>query len=212
MLKHPDAGLRGVIIDDHRLFAAGLRLLLINEFNFESLETCHNLAEAEETIVRMEGSVHLIVSDFYIPGHNAKDMISRLRNSAPKAKIICVSASSSPEDEHAARSVGADLYMRKHTEPSMLLAAIQSILEGKVPSPCAPRENALAALGLTPRQLDILQQIAKGQSNKEIALALNISPETVKTHLTIIYRQTKTSNRVSLINWSRSTGLFVENE
>ena len=211
MFEHPNSSLRGIIIDDHRLFAAGLRLILENEFNFENLDICYNISEAASKIEKMDGQVDLIISDFYIPGHNAKDIIKYLRNAVPAAKIICVSASSSPEDELAAREVGADLYMRKHTEPSVLLAAIQSLLAGKSPAPCVPKEDALAGLGLTPRQVDILQQIAKGQSNKEIALALNISPETVKTHLAVIYRQTETTNRVSLINWARSVGLFVEN-
>ncbi len=206
-----DSLLRGLIIDDHRLFAAGLCLILNNEFNFEILEVCTDFSEASGKVAGLDGQVDLIISDFYIPGYNAKETISYLRMSVPEAKIVCVSASSSPADERAAREVGADLYLRKHTEPSVLLAAIRALLDGEAPEPCAPKKNALAGLGLTPRQVDTLQQIAKGQSNKEIALALNISPETVKTHLAVIYRQTETTNRVSLINWARSAGLFVEN-
>lgn len=202
--------LRGLIVDDHRLFATGLGLILNSEFDFEILEICTNIPDSLAKIEKMDNQVNLIISDFYIPGHNARDVISYLRMSAPAAKIVCISASSSPEDERAAREVGADLYMRKHTEPSVLLRAIQALLEGKAPEPCTSKEDVLAALGLTPRQVDTLQQIAKGQSNKEIALALNISPETVKTHLAVIYRRTETTNRVSLINWARSAGLFVE--
>lgn len=180
-------------------------------FFFIRLDIYDNPSAAEFSVAEWSGNIDLIVVDFYIPGYSAKDVIHRLRTLSPSAKIVCISASISPEDEYLARTVGADLYMLKHTEPSALTAAVGQLLKGQVP-PLLPANRAtLAALGLTARQEDILAQIVKGQSNKQIANALHISPETVKAHLAELYRRTNTINRVSLVNWARSVGILMEN-
>ena len=141
----------------------GLQLLLTGEFEFDAIEVCENLAGAERAIMAKGGHVHLIITDFYIPGHDTRIMIAKLRSLAPGAKIICISASLSPDDERIATSVGADLYLPKHTDPTTLVAAIQSLLEGCHPQSQLRLQSRVSNLfQLTPRQSEILYEIAKG--------------------------------------------------
>ena len=201
--------LHGLLIDDHRLFASGLKLLLLDEFDFDTLDICYEPISAEEIIANREGIVDLIVVDFYVPGFNASDMIEKLRACAPVAKLICISASSSPDDERCARHAGADLYLPKHTDPEILVAAVKTLLSGKPALSRLLDAKVHPALGLTPRQTQIIQEMARGLSNKEIALNFELSPETIKSHVAEMYRQTGVSNRIALINWARTQGLLA---
>ena len=201
--------LHGLLIDDHRLFASGLKLLLLGEFDFSSLEICYEPTSAEEIIANQDGNIDLIVTDFYVPGFNAIAMIENLRARAPAAKIVCISASSSPEDERCARNAGADMYVPKYADPELLVAAVKTLFSGKQTLPRLPDAKVHRALGLTPRQTQIIQEMARGLSNKEIALNFGLSPETIKSHVADMYRQTGMSNRIALINWARARGLLV---
>ena len=200
--------LHGLVIDDHRLFAASLKFLLASEFNFEIFEICHDQSSIDEMITVNDERFDLILVDFYLPGYNAKMIIAELRKRSPDAKIICISASLSAQDERIAKNVGADLYLPKNTDPALLIAAIKSLLKGR--PPIIPRQHDISdMLGLTSRQAEILQEMAKGRSNKEIACHLELSPETIKSHIADLYRQTGASNRIMLINWVRDRGFLV---
>ena len=199
---------RIAIVDDHKLFSAGLQLLLSNlEEEVES--EIFDQPRAFFSAIQAAGRCHdLVTLDFYIPGYWICDIIGELKRKYPSTRILVVSASISPADRKQALSAGADAYLQKHAAPESLLKGIAALLRGAGPVDCGePLSDTASRLDLTPRQLDTLLLASKGLSNKEIARILEISPETVKSHLSDIYQRFSVSNRLEAIEFARSNGL-----
>lgn len=202
--------LTAILIDDHQLFSSGLQFLLEEHLSFRELSAHVDPRSAKAAIAAYAEDVDMIITDFYMPGYDPADFIPDLRKCAPRATIICVSATLSAEDEQRARDLGADAFIGKHIPPAVLAQTIIDLVNGAEPT----RETQLtappfAAAGLTVRQGEIVVLVAQGRSNKEIACALGLSPETVKAHLATIFREHELSNRIELIGWARRRGLMV---
>lgn len=199
---------RIAIVDDHKLFSAGLQLLLsdlsepVESEIFDQPKTF--LAQIQEA-----GRCHdLVTLDFYIPGYLAADIIAELKRKFPVTRVLIVSASISRADRKQALAAGADAYLHKHAAPEILLKSISALLQGTGPIECGePAAHVADTLELTPRQLDTLILASKGMSNKEIARTLDISPETVKSHLSDIYLRFSVGSRLEAIEYARLKGL-----
>ncbi|MCI4664136.1 MAG: response regulator transcription factor [Neomegalonema sp.] len=204
---------RFLILDDHALFAGGLELLL-QEIDEEASICCFSTAPALlEAIGAGQPTPDLIISDYYVPGSEPGETIAAIVAAAPGAPLMVVSGSVSTTDKEAALAAGAHVFVPKHAPPETLLETIRKLLDGGVDveldeMPPAPALAALEQLRLTQRQLDILTLIAAGDSNKQIARRLDVSPETVKTHLKVIFGKLKVSNRIEAIDFMRRNGVI----
>jgi len=196
------------IIDDHKLFSNGLELMLGSG---PVAATCLAFDDPDVFIKALAtGSVapDLFIIDYYIPGSHGPDLIRQVREQEPESRIMIVSASINPVDQKLAMEAGADLFMSKSVDPSCLVEAVTALLAGEVPASAQTANGALSKkFDLTPRQLETLLLVSKGFSNKEIAGFLDVSPETVKSHLKDIFLRFGVANRMEAIDMARNNGL-----
>jgi DNA-binding NarL/FixJ family response regulator len=199
-----------VIADDHALFRAGLRLLLTDRCGPAELREAAGLLELR-ALLDEDSQVDLAVVDLSMPGMNGGASIRALRHAFPQLRLVVMSASEQRQDVLDALAAGAFGYIPKSLDPDAMTAAFQQVLGGgiyaptllltepaRAPEPAAPIDASIIAM-LTPRQCDVLRLLGKGQANKEIARALDISEGTVKIHLAAIFRLLDVRNRTEAV-------------
>ena len=201
-----------LIADEQSLFRDGLTLRLkeINQ-NIDILQSS-SLTETLQ-ILSAEPNTDILILDIDLAGFSAEETIKNIQNISPSAKIIAISSS---EDAHNIKnilSLGAKGYIPKRSDSNILSGALKLILDGgtyippvmlktdsisKLTSPTLPplKKN------LTNRQSQVLDLIAQGKSNKQIAEELNYSIENVKKNLRICFKYFNVKNRVELVRES----------
>jgi len=197
---------RVVVVDDHRLFRRGLIALLALD---RSISVAGEAGDAGEA-VRVAQSVQpdVILLDLDLPGASGVQAIPSLREACPEARILMLTVSEDEQDMQAALRGGANGYLLKTMEGEDLSRAIHAAMRGEAvvspemtaklvaalqhPASAAPASAAL----LSPREQEVLQQIALGASNKDIARTLHIAETTVKIHVQNILRKLGLSSRV----------------
>ncbi len=198
-----DTAIRVLIADDHAIFRQGLRLVL------DGLDPSPEVAEAgdfAEARVLAEAlpAPDLMLVDLRMPGMDGFAGIGALKRARPAAPLVVLSASEDSEDVFKALAAGASGYLPKSATAVTILTALRLVLAGGVH---VPRELVAggAALGvpatprLTARQAAVLDLIAIGFANKEIAYRLGTSEGTIKAHVAAIMRRFGVRNRVQLL-------------
>lgn len=204
--------MRILTCDDHAIFRAGLAAAL-REFDAELLEA--SSCEEALAIVAREGDIDLVLLDLGLPGTDGFDGLRRLRAAHPDVAVVIVSASEDAEDVRAALERGASGFIPKSSSTPVLQSALHIVLSGSiyVPPAILPALQELAApqtdpgssprkrrvSGLTARQLDVLQLMSKGLTNKEIAGVLGIGAGTVKAHASAIFEALDVTNRTEAV-------------
>jgi two-component system nitrate/nitrite response regulator NarL len=204
--------IRLMVIDDHTLFRRGMVALLASQ---PSLSVVGEAGDAGEA-VRKAAALHpdVILLDNHLPGVTGIQALPGLREAAPQARVLMLTVSEDTQDLQAALSGGAQGYLLKTMEGDQLVEAIQRAMRGEaVISPemtgklvaafqnaGAPQQPSAEPAGdisqLSPREQEVLEQIALGASNKEIARSLAIAETTVKVHVQHILRKLGLTSRV----------------
>jgi two-component system nitrate/nitrite response regulator NarL len=208
-----------LIVDDHAVLRNGLKALL------QQAEADPLVVEASDGAegLRLAGlhrDLDAVFLDLEMPGIGGMSAIEEFGKQYPELPVIVLSSSEDPRDVRRALAAGALGYVPKSASSELLLAAVQFVLQGNVYVPPLMLKEQLpsatdvktagapeAAVRLTDRQLDVLRQLDRGLSNKEIALALNLSEKTVKVHITSIFRTFNVVNRTQAAMFARKTGL-----
>jgi len=196
-----------IIIDDHQLFAGGFSHLLKS---IDVIDAVHCFNDPQSAFDHSSSDhIALVVSDLYVPGYDMYFWFGELRRQFPGAILLVISSSISRADRADSLAAGADLYFEKHADPALVVRGIEGLLgERPLADEFLQRTAAEAQeFGLTHKQIDILVHLARGLSLKEIALRFDISPETVKSHLTRIYEIIGVSGRSAASLWARRHGL-----
>jgi len=196
-----------LIIDDHQLFAAGFSHLLSSLSEISAVRCFENPQSAFD--FSTDDNVALIVSDLYIPDYDMYVWFGKLRLRFPHAVLLVISSSISRTDRTDSIDAGADLYFEKHADPELVVEGICGLLSRRPVMDDFLQRTAVQAqeYGLTNKQIDILVHLARGLSLKEIANRFDISPETVKSHLSKIYQIIGVSGRSAASLWARRHGL-----
>lgn len=199
-----------MIVDDHPLMRRGIRQLLALEPRLEVVAEANNGTEALAEARRL--TPDLILLDLNMKGMSGLDTLKALRHEGISSRILVLTVSDARSDIYAMVDAGADGYLLKDSDPDMLLSQIMQAAQGqKVFSEAV--ENYLATRQysanpfrqLTERELDVLQEVARGLSNKEIATTLHISEETVKVHIRNMLRKLDVRSRVAAtVMWLES--------
>ena len=201
--------IRIVILDDHPLIVAAVRDVLEQAGDFSVVGMSSDASEILPLVGRTLPDVVLL--DMRMSGLDGIACIERIRSRHPHVKIVVLSAYSSPEHIQAALARGADGYIVKTIGDLDLPAAIRAAVEGTaffaVSAPM-PSEFARRA-GLTERELTIVKAVARGLPNQGIAKELWVTEQTVKFHLTNIYRKLGVANRTEATRWALAHG-FVD--
>lgn len=198
-----------LLVDDHGLFRAGLcRLLQDLEPNI-SVEEARSVASAEQFSPRV---FDLILLDLTMPDTSGVNTLERIKLLFPDSTVVVVSGEEDPRVIHSVIEGGACGYIPKSSEPNILLLALRLVLEGGIYLPRQamaafektivtkdPKQQELERL--TGRQRQIFAMAVKGIANKQIARDLDVSVNTVKSHLSTVYREMGFHNRTEAVYW-----------
>lgn len=217
--------IRILVVDDHTLFRRGLTALLTADPRFEVVGDAADAGEAQRRARELQPDVVLL--DNHLPGVTGVSALPALRDAAPNACVLVLTVSEDDADLGAALQAGAAGYLLKNMEGEELAAAIVRAMQGESviapamtaklfaayrsaasspkpeisPAPASPTD------ALSPREMEILRGIARGESNKEIARALGIAETTVKVHVQSVLRKLDVSSRVQAAVYASSRGI-----
>ena len=191
-----------LLVDDHIVLRDALVLLLTQRFPHASFRCASTLAQARDVLVSHIPDLLLI--DLSLPDSQGLEALLVLHELAPQARAVVVSADDRSETIYAALDAGAAGFLHKATDSVEFVEALQSVMEGHValPSSFVERPAAVSAsdaLGLSPRQWEVLKLVLQGKPNKLICRDLDLSASTVKTHLSEIYQRLGVRSRTQAI-------------
>ena len=178
------ATIRVLVVEDHSVVRQGLVALLSVVDGLEVVGEAGDGLEAIEQFRKHQPDITLM--DLRMPRLSGVEAIQRIREESPQARFIVLTTYDGDEDIYRALKAGAKSYVLKGMTKAELVAIIRTVHAGKSHLPPAIAERLAERMGtedLTPREFDVLEQIVKGNSNKEIASVLNVSEATVKTHI-----------------------------
>lgn len=198
-----------LLIDDHPLMRRGIKQLVELDTNFEVIGDVGNGNDGITLALKEEPD--LIILDLNMKGLSGLDTLKALRAEGVDARIVILTVSDAKNDIFALIDAGADGYLLKDTEPEVLLSQLKRIANGEVvlsesiKNLLLERHSVQSPLdSLTDREMGVLQLIATGLSNKQIAGKLFISEETVKVHIRNLLRKLNVHSRVA------ATVLYLE--
>ncbi len=198
-----------LIADDHRLMVEGIRRALEPAEEIEIVGEASNGSQVLPLVRRLSPDVVLL--DMRMPQMDGLLCLDAIRKNCPKVKVIVLSVFSDPEHIQAAFRHGACGYIVKSVNPVDLPSAIRQAVDGTVFHAIGlPESNDEAvgkANGLTERELAILKAVARGLSNSAIGKELWVTEQTVKFHLTNIYRKLDLANRTEAARYAYEHGL-----
>jgi len=202
--------MRILLADDHPLLTSGVRQVLEREPGFEIVGEAHSGPEVVPLVTRFEPDVVLL--DLRMPGLDGLLCLDRIQARRPETKVVVLSMSSDPLQIQSAFEHGARGYILKTIDPGDLASAIRQAVDGTgfhaAGLPVFDEAHA-AAPSLTGQELTILRLVAHGESNGAIARRLWLSEQTIKFHLSRIYRKLDVSNRTQAASWAHEHGLVV---
>lgn len=211
--------MRILLADDHPLFREGLKPVLEKlEANIDMVEANDypSAFEAMHRAVHLNGGVDLALMDLYMPGMDGIEGIIRFRAAFPDIPVVVLSASEQIDSIQKLLAAGALGYLTKASPSDVILGALRLVLAGGVyipPSILDPGDGqpvlpeSVRHAALTSRQIDVLRELAKGLSNKQIAISLEVTEGTVKIHLAAIFRILKVNNRTEAVLVAQKMGL-----
>ncbi|MEZ4503457.1 MAG: response regulator transcription factor [Dehalococcoidia bacterium] len=208
--------IRVLLVDDHAEFRSGLRGLLTRE---EDIEVVGEAANGEEALRLTERTTpDVVLMDLHMPGVNGIEATRQLIAARPFVGVLVVTMFEDDESVFAAMRAGARGYLLKGARKEETLRAIRAVASGEaIFSPgiarrlvgyfASPIRNAEPFPELTPREREILEMIAGGQTNDEIAATLFLSLKTVRNYVTSILDKLQVADRAQAAIRAREAGL-----
>jgi DNA-binding NarL/FixJ family response regulator len=202
--------LKLVVADDHALMVEAVKIALEERPEFEIVGVAESGAQVLP--VAQQTNPDLVLLDLSMPGMDGLRCIELLQERMPSVKIAVLSGVDSDQMAEEALKLGASAFISKRVEPDELPKALKAAHEETVSKPIGRSENGLTPAvrkaGLTSRELEILRALSAGHSNKAIAKLLWLAEQTVKFHLTNIYRKLRVSSRTEAVHWAYRHGLL----
>ena len=188
--------IRIVIVDDHHALRIGLSAMLAAFPQVQVVGEAADTASAIETCQSLAPDV--VLMDLRLPGGGGVEATLRICQSQPRTRILVVTTYEGDEDVHRAIQAGASGYLLKGLSSAELASAIETVHGGGrvIPEGLAARfKERKQRKDLSGRELQVLQQIVLGRSNKEIATSLGVGEESVKTYLRSLFQKLGVSDR-----------------
>jgi DNA-binding NarL/FixJ family response regulator len=202
--------LKLLIADDHQLMLEAVKLSLTGTSDeFEIVATTNRGTQVLPLVGQTQPD--LVLLDLRMPGMDGLACLQLIRKRHPNVKVVVLSGLEDPEVVRTAMSRGATAFIRKHIDPRDLPSAIRQALDESVFQTfgVAPAEpDAGKEAGLSERELSILRALSDGLSNKQIAKQLWVAEQTVKFHLTNIYRKLGVTTRTEAVRHAYTHGLL----
>jgi DNA-binding NarL/FixJ family response regulator len=201
------ASIRILIVDDHPAVRVGVRTIIEDAEGMEVVAEAGSGAEAERQLRAHRPDVTLV--DLRLPDMSGADLIARLRQEFADSIFVVLTTYDGDEDIYRAIKAGARGYLLKDTSGPELVEAIRSAHKGQLqlPSALAQRLAERPARELSSRELQVLEVIVKGGSNKDVAAALQISESTVKAHVASILNKLGVNDRTEAVTQAVRRGI-----
>ena len=198
-----------LLVDDHKLMLEGIRRVLDEVDDMEVVGEASSGAQVLPLVGRT--SPDLVLLDLRIPDMSGLACLEAIRERSPKIKVVVLSAFSDPEHIHAAFQRGATSYIVKSVNPIDLPSAIRQAWEATVfqgiTVVTGAEDTEKDKIGLTERELSILKALARGLSNSAISKEFWVTEQTVKFHVSNIYRKLGVANRTEAARFAYERGL-----
>ena len=206
-----------LIIDDHALFSAGLRMLLAPLQPGVQVIECADTAGAMLQLTA-HADIRLCLLDLALRNEDGMHAIGALKAACPEMVVVVISADESVSTIYRALDAGAMGYIPKSVTPDVMTHALKLVLAGRccLPAtlletdPVSAAQDKAQALNLTARQMQVLQCLLQGWPNKLISFHLNLSDNTVKTHLSAIYRALQVTSRAQAVVMASRLGIRAQ--
>jgi DNA-binding NarL/FixJ family response regulator len=197
-----------LIIDDHILFAEGLKCLLESLDHESNTQYAHDAESALQHIFE-HGTPDLMLLDIDLPEINGTSLLEKLHQLDIWSPVLMISANNVSSSTGIALANGAAGFILKSSDSSVLLDAIKTVMGGDIYMPCSSySQHRNGQITVTNRQQEILYLLSQGMLNKQIAYELSISANTVKAHLSEIFRILKVKNRTAAVHNAYDKGLL----
>jgi NarL family two-component system response regulator LiaR len=197
-----------LIADDHRLIVQGIRRALEEDGGFEVVAEASAGSQVMPLVSQLRPE--LVLLDLRMPGLDGLMCLDQIKKRFPDTKVVIISAGTDEKVIQSALKRGASAYIVKTVDPADLPAALRQALDGTVYHAIGlfeESETAAKAAGLTGREISILNALARGLSNEAIGKELWVAEQTVKFHLTNIYRKLGVANRTEAARYAYQQGL-----
>ena len=203
-----------LLADDHALFREGMRHVLAQlTDDVQIVEAGHY----EEVLRQTEANndIGLALLDLHMPGKDGFAALDTLLQQFPALPIVVLSASENRTDMQRALDAGAMGFIQKSATAPVMLNALRLVLSGGIYVPPAlvqggseaERPSAAEAVGITPRQLEVLAYVIEGRANKVIAAELGLTEATIKAHITAVFKALNVTNRTQAALVAERLGL-----
>ncbi len=210
--------MRVLITDEQSLFRDGLSLRLQQINPDMAIIQAANLADMHK-ILSKEKDLDFLILDIDLTNLNTAEIIDKIKISNPSTKIIAISSSEDTKKIKRILSFGVKGYIPKKLDSNILSGALKLILDGGTYIPPIMLDNAINSniycqtisplkKNLTNRQSQVLDLIAQGKSNKQIAYDMGVSEATVKLHINALLRSLKVNNRTQAVITAQKMGLI----
>lgn len=201
--------IRILIVDDHPVVLAGLTSMLGTQ---AGMEVAGSASSGEEALEMFQTKpVDLILLDLRMPGMSGIDALNAFRRAKTGVRVIILTSFETDEDIYRAVQAGAQGYLLKGAPQSDMIEAIRAVHSGKryFPRQIAARlAERMIRTNLTARELEVLQMLARGLTNKEIGSALDISSHTVRNHVNSIIEKLEVSDRTEAATTAIHRGII----
>ncbi|MFK8025262.1 MAG: response regulator [Ilumatobacter sp.] len=204
-----------LVVDDHPIVRGGIASLLASESDIDVIAEAADGGEATTAALRDRPDVTLM--DLRMPRVDGVDAIATIKSEWPEAAIVVLTTYDTDEAIVRAIEAGASGYLLKDAPPEELLDAVrraargETVLAAPVAKRLVDRVRDPSAGALSQRELEVLREVASGNTNAQIAGALHISQATVKTHLLHIYDKLGVADRAAAVARAYDSGILSSN-
>jgi DNA-binding NarL/FixJ family response regulator len=211
-----------LLADDHALFRDGMRYVLQQLADEVEILDAASFPEALESAESHPG-INLVLMDLHMPGSDGALSVRAFHLRYPDMPLVVVSGSERREDMERAMEYGAMGFISKMTAGKVMLGALRMVLDGGIYLPPQLLQQAMDNMdkgvadkrsrranesGLTTRQVDVLQLLALGLSNKEISQKMDLAEGTVKIHVAAIFQTLHVNNRMDAVRTAQRLGVL----
>jgi len=202
--------IRLLLADDHALVLEAVRFALEPEAEIEIVGEARSGSEVLPRVA--ETKPDLVLLDIRMPGLDGLQLLDRLGKQYPETKVVILSGADEPELAAEALRLGAKAFLGKGIDPADVGPVLRQVFEGEVVTgsfgtAAGESVHSTEEFGLTGREREILEHVAMGRSNKQIAGEFWLSEQTIKYHLTNVYRKLDVSSRTEAARFAYDHGL-----
>lgn len=209
-----------MIVDDHAMVRKGLRMLLESQTDIQIVGEAGTVQEAIEVGARVKPQI--VTLDLSMPGPSGVASVERLRAAIPNVRIIVVTMHDDPAYVRSAIAMGASGYVNKSAADTELIAAIRAVSRGRVfidvgdaatlesiLSPTTVREGKTPVESLSEREREVLQRVARGFTNQQIADEIGLSVKTIESYRARLMKKLDLRERSDLVRLAIEMGLVT---